>query len=883
AGQPAASSQPASQPASLEAVGWELGWETISRDTLLKLLDLIRQLGPLDTWFYFLKAVCAPLQTALPIMQQTVLRCLVFAGHRTPVEETRVAERNRSELLISVAPGPPIGLPLGQASSKHIAPLEKVAQAHFSAEIGSQQRLLQVFGYQLLTEGISDILIAWTYPRREPVAATTVVARQEFKLEGGNFLFVQASFQHQQTKTLAKYFLAQLQLLDDMVKEKNCMDTAHYQKFEQYGQKQDPGADAQMQKYSYNLCLCGASDPRLPTTFRAAFYNLLISMWLDRYPHAFIAVPALIRSFDASLQLKDTLPVFDLGELISMSTTATPDSWSALRLQTAEHAAKLPEELPVRRFICAGRSVEQMLHGHAEEVSPHEPLVMYTVSVASLLAMREIQMHEELLRAGALVPFEESLGSAMFVSHQWLSNDHPDPWALLTIHQVISSEFSKGASDLSRADRQRAIDNIVTYVSRCRTERVARELAVRDDGFVVIVESETQQHVMSSLHRHLDSPGAGLFTLETDRARVGRVLVQMVWKKLQCHLEQGDMHNFRYLLSTQDICCLSGLGFLPLEGLMPGFVSQADPFTYPEAFAVERFLHDTGFKAVSERDSAGWTPMCYAVLSGKQFLVEALLRQKADCNDRITRHKPKMLLPQNMPVLSLAAYFRRNGVLKLLLSARAKVNAVDGHQGVAIHWASVADNVEGLQTLCDAEADLSKLNLPGFDAFQTACFSGSLRVVQAMLQNPSTSLRHGLHAALMADGGTQPVISTLIQARADVNEQYKIEPAPLLRFILLVQRLRHRVSPSRLTALCYHHPGATPLMLSLMSCLFKASYLLLEAGADTTLRNQRGKRAADFAREANAPTHLVDILEGRAHISHAWAANETDDEDLVEI
>ncbi|CAE7214006.1 Ankrd28 [Symbiodinium microadriaticum] len=658
-----------------------------------------------------------------------------------------------------------------------------------------------------------------------------------------------------------------------MTLQEECPYTAHYQKFEQYGQKQDPGADAQMQKYSYNLCLCGASDPRLPTTFRAAFYNLLISMWLDRYPHAFIAVPALIRSFDASLQLKDTLPVFDLGELISMSTTATPDSWSALRLQTAEHAAKLPEELPVRRFICAGRSVEQMLHGHAEEVSPHEPLVMYTVSVASLLAMREIQMHEELLRAGALVPFEESLGSAMFVSHQWLSNDHPDPWALLTIHQVISSEFSKGASDLSRADRQRAIDNIVTYVSRCeyfvilcpelqhanqqqmlnhsswaergwcRTERVARELAVRDDGFVVIVESETQQHVMSSLHRHLDSPGAGLFTLETDRARVGRVLVQMVWKKLQCHLEQGDMHNFRYLLSTQDICCLSGLGFLPLEGLMPGFVSQADPFTYPEAFAVERFLHDTGFKAVSERDSAGWTPMCYAVLSGKQFLVEALLRQKADCNDRITRHKPKMLLPQNMPVLSLAAYFRRNGVLKLLLSARAKVNAVDGHQGVAIHWASVADNVEGLQTLCDAEADLSKLNLPGFDAFQTACFSGSLRVVQAMLQNPSTSLRHGLHAALMADGGTQPVISTLIQARADVNEQYKIEPAPLLRFILLVQ-------------------------------------------SDATYAESDEKRAQIplyETNEANAPTHLVDILEGRAHISHAWAANETDDEDLVEI
>ena len=33
----------------------DLGARTIDRGTLLKLLDLIRQLGPLDTWFYFLK------------------------------------------------------------------------------------------------------------------------------------------------------------------------------------------------------------------------------------------------------------------------------------------------------------------------------------------------------------------------------------------------------------------------------------------------------------------------------------------------------------------------------------------------------------------------------------------------------------------------------------------------------------------------------------------------------------------------------------------------------------------------------------------------------------------------------------------------------------
>ena len=29
-----------------------------------------------------------------------------------------------------------------------------------------------------------------------------------------------------------------------------------------------------------------------------------MGMWLDRYPHAFIAVPALMRSFDPALAVK---------------------------------------------------------------------------------------------------------------------------------------------------------------------------------------------------------------------------------------------------------------------------------------------------------------------------------------------------------------------------------------------------------------------------------------------------------------------------------------------------------------------------------------------------------------------------------------------------
>ena len=380
---------------------------TIDRGTLLKLLDLIRQLGPLDTWFYFLKAVCAPLQTALPIMQQHVLRCLVFGGQRTPIEEARVAERNRTELLVSVRLGRPTGTPLGQASS-HITPLEKV------------------LGHHLITEGICDILISWTYPNswvagqgalfhgpdalgmkvveyqngrawvslchlawvlqpQQCCEVSTGITWDEMQRYDESLLEeskwntndAQGAGQSrlQLLKTLAKYFLAQLRLLEDMVKERqmNCIM-------------------ALQQEYSFSLCLCGAYDPRLPMTFRAAFFDLLMGMWLDRYPHAFIAVPALMRSFDPAVVVKETLPAFDLHELVSMSTTATPDSWSA------EHAAKLSEETrlfyqlgtahkmecvlrAVRKHICAGLSMEQLVHGQPEETT----LLLSVLNVLRLL------------------------------------------------------------------------------------------------------------------------------------------------------------------------------------------------------------------------------------------------------------------------------------------------------------------------------------------------------------------------------------------------------------------------------------------------------------------------------------------------------------------
>ncbi|CAE7846844.1 ergic3, partial [Symbiodinium necroappetens] len=57
----------------------------------------------------------------------------------------------------------------------------------------------------------------------------------------------------------------------------------------------------------------------------------------------------------------------------------------------------------------------------------HTTFVMYTVPADAFLKMTEVKMHEELADAGVLTEFDESMGKAMFVSHQWLSEAHPDP------------------------------------------------------------------------------------------------------------------------------------------------------------------------------------------------------------------------------------------------------------------------------------------------------------------------------------------------------------------------------------------------------------------------------------------------------------------------
>ena len=119
---------------------------------------------------------------------------------------------------------------------------------------------------------------------------------------------------------------------------------------------------------------------------------------------------------------------------------------------------------------------------------------------------------------------------------------------------------------------------------------------------------------------------------------------------------------------------------------------------------------------------------------------------------------------------------------------------------------------------------------------------------------------HGLHIALMFGGGGSPErISVLLEAKADVNEQFRVKFRETGWWLMLnVMGLRHRVSPSRLTLLAYHHHDATPLMFSILAGSFEAVPCLLDAGARADVQNYRRQKTSDLARQVHAPAWLIE-------------------------
>jgi len=332
----------------------------------------------------------------------------------------------------------------------------------------------------------------------------------------------------------------------------------------------------------------------------------------------------------------------------------------------------------------------------------------------------------------------------------------------------------------------------------------------------------------------------------------------MVTNKLVTDLRKGSCHAYRLTFNLQRVQ-FRNLPMKPIEDIIPGFRSDEPD---PAASLLAHFMYQNGFVHPLQECDEGWTPFCYAALAGDPLLLSALLEAKADPNDTIKKPDDTCQFAAGMSAFQICAFFKHNEALRLLLASRADPKWADGYRATPLHWAAVNDNIEGIQILKMAGGSVEACNMLGYSPFVMACLAGNVTAIKELLPVPDEELTLGLHTALMCGGGSADVVSTLIEADADVNQQRHEPLWSPVGMMFAVLGLRHLWKPSRLSMYAYHQSQATPLMCSILSSSFDAAAVLIEAGARRDLVNSRGKTAQDLAREISAPDYIMAAFNG---------------------
>eukprot|EP00913_Durusdinium_trenchii_P007225 g6792.t3 len=213
-------------------------------------------------------------------------------------------------------------------------------------------------------------------------------------------------------------------------------------------------------------------------------------------------------------------------------------------------------------------------------------------------------------------------------------------------------------------------------------------------------------------------------------------------------------------------------------------------------------------------------------------------------------------------------------VARILIEAKAELS------GTQLVGACIGNDPEGVRLLCEVggvsphAADYE--GGYGVPAIHLACMYGATAaleelVAQAATHSSGSGMRQGSidvsHALWLAPcfgNCSAELVNTLLDLRADVNEQFHLSVRNPVGLLVKVMALKHRFGKqTHFSRISFHANGATPLMQAVMGGQYEAAAALIARGARLDLRNSHGYTVADLAMGRSPPAFLVQAFEGQ--------------------
>ena len=431
--------------------------------------------------------------------------------------------------------------------------------------------------------------------------------------------------------------------------------------------------------------------------------------------------------------------------------------------------------------------------------------------------------------------FNETMGNAGIVSHQWVAKQHPDPEfkqmkvlqdvlrRLLNgpgrVHVDAVTEAATSAKSIACQDfqskalflwydyfsvpqletasslQEQAINSIPAYVVKCRFFfALCPTIDCPSEGKVLSVGTWAQRGWCKAerASRELSANDSWILIKSSAALEVVGTALSLISGPVGEgeFTEDGDRAKLapvmKAIVKRKLMMSLQARDFpsyrrhlnlqaVHLRGLDAEPVRVLPPNSDPgsEKNEVADFLYETGLTKVDLRDSAGWWPLHYAAMLGKATLIKALLMQRANPNRRTARDEPKLGLPPWLSALDLAIFYKNNDAARLLIAARAELS---GGMQPAMVLAASSGNAEGVGLLCEANANPCAGNvLGGVSPFYVAAAYGYGAVLEELVQQTELStveLSKSLFGAVGLRGGSAELVQQLISLRADVDFQF---------------------------------------------------------------------------------------------------------------